>query len=83
MPLIAGEILALVHLETGVSKDRKHIGSKRGIDAIQKANSGYSGLPMAEAPTAYVPWSKCLNVNPETGCGWTNRDRFIFSAEHG
>jgi len=51
VPLIAGEILALVHLETGVSKDRKHIDSKRGIDAIQKANSGYSGLPMGEGGT--------------------------------
>ncbi|HWO97389.1 MAG TPA: transketolase [Bacillus sp. (in: firmicutes)] len=53
------------------------------IDAIQKANSGHPGLPMGAAPMAYVLWSKFLNVNPETGRDWTNRDRFVLSAGHG
>ncbi|WP_407281425.1 transketolase [Lactococcus formosensis] len=53
------------------------------MDAIQKANSGHPGLPMGAAPMAYVLWSKFLNVNPQTGRKWSNRDRFVLSAGHG
>ncbi|WEV60308.1 transketolase [Streptococcaceae bacterium ESL0729] len=53
------------------------------IDTIQKANSGHPGLPMGAAPMAYVLWNKFLNVNPNTGRKWSNRDRFVLSAGHG
>ena len=30
------------------------------IDAVQKANSGHPGAPMALAPLAYVLWTKIM-----------------------
>ncbi|MDR2465686.1 MAG: transketolase [Streptococcaceae bacterium] len=53
------------------------------VDAIQKANSGHPGLPLGASPMAYVLWSKFLKVNPKTGLGFDDRDRFILSAGHG
>ena len=35
------------------------------IDAIQKANSGHPGTPMALAPVAYVLWQRFLRFDPE------------------
>ncbi len=34
-------------------------------DAVQKANSGHPGMPMGDAPMAYVLWSKFLKHNPK------------------
>jgi len=51
------------------------------IDAIQKANSGHPGTPMAMAPTAYVLWQQFLRFDPENPI-WPNRDRFVLSAGH-
>lgn len=53
------------------------------IDAIQRANSGYPGLPMGAAPMAYVLWTRHLKINPKTHMNWVNRDRFVLSAGHG
>ena len=50
-------------------------------DAVQKANSGHPGTPMALAPIGHVLWSKVLNYNPKNP-HWANRDRFILSAGH-
>jgi len=50
-------------------------------DAVQKANSGHPGTPMALAPMAHVLWSKFMNYNPKS-TDWANRDRFILSAGH-
>ena len=50
-------------------------------DAVQKANSGHPGTPMALAPLGYVLWSKIMNYNPQNP-HWPNRDRFILSAGH-
>lgn len=52
------------------------------VDAVQKANSGHPGMPLGDAPMAYVLWSKFLRHNPKNP-GWHNRDRFILSAGHG
>jgi transketolase len=52
------------------------------VDAVQKANSGHPGMPMGDAPMAYVLWSKFLKNNPKNP-GWHNRDRFVLSAGHG
>jgi transketolase len=52
------------------------------VDAVQKANSGHPGMPMGDAPMAYVLWSKFLKHNPKNP-GWHNRDRFVLSAGHG
>jgi transketolase len=51
------------------------------IDAIQKANSGHPGTPMALAPVAYVLWQRFLRFDPENPI-WPNRDRFVLSAGH-
>jgi transketolase len=51
------------------------------IDAIQKANSGHPGTPMALAPLAYVLWQEFLRFDP-TDPIWPNRDRFVLSAGH-
>ncbi|GJQ62330.1 MAG: transketolase [Melioribacteraceae bacterium] len=52
------------------------------VDAIQKANSGHPGMPMANAPLAYLLYTKLLNHNPKNPA-WFNRDRFVLSAGHG
>jgi transketolase len=50
-------------------------------DAVQKANSGHPGTPMALAPMGHVLWKEFLNYNPKNP-DWANRDRFILSAGH-
>ena len=52
------------------------------VDAVQKANSGHPGLPMGDAPMAYVLWTRFMNYNPRDP-QWINRDRFVLSAGHG
>jgi transketolase len=51
------------------------------IDAIQKANSGHPGTPMAMAPLAYTLWQRFLRFDPQNPI-WPNRDRFVLSAGH-
>jgi len=51
------------------------------MDAIQKANSGHPGTPMALAPVAYCLWQRFLCFDPEDPI-WPNRDRFVLSNGH-
>src|SRR6185503_10074155 len=51
------------------------------MDAVQQANSGHPGTPMALAPVAYVLWDRFLRHNPRNPA-WPNRDRFVLSAGH-
>jgi transketolase len=51
------------------------------MDAVQAANSGHPGTPMALAPVAYCLWNRFLRFDPEDPI-WPNRDRFILSAGH-
>ena len=51
------------------------------IDAIQKANSGHPGTPMAMAPVAYTLWQRFLRFDPADPI-WPARDRFVLSAGH-
>jgi transketolase len=51
------------------------------MDAVQRANSGHPGTPMAQAPAAYVLWTKFMKHNPANP-NWVNRDRFILSCGH-
>ena len=51
------------------------------IDAIQKANSGHPGTPMALAPVAYTLWQRFLRFDPADPV-WPGRDRFVLSAGH-
>lgn len=50
-------------------------------DAVQKANSGHPGTPMAIAPMGHVLWSGMMRYNPANP-DWPNRDRFVLSAGH-
>ena len=51
------------------------------MDAVQKANSGHPGTPMALAPIAYLLYKKFMQHNPANP-EWINRDRFVLSAGH-
>ncbi len=51
------------------------------MDAVQKANSGHPGAPMALAPLAYLLYTRALKHNP-ANAEWFDRDRFILSAGH-
>jgi transketolase len=51
------------------------------MDAVQKANSGHPGTPMALAPLAYVLYTRIMRHNPANP-DWIDRDRFILSAGH-
>ena len=51
------------------------------MDAVQKADSGHPGTPMALAPLAYVLWTRHLRYDPADP-EWINRDRFVLSAGH-
>src|SRR5688572_26816909 len=51
------------------------------IDAVQKANSGHPGTPLALAPLAHVLYTRIMRYDagaPE----WPDRDRFVLSAGH-
>ena len=51
------------------------------MDAVQKANSGHPGTPMALAPLAYVLFTRVMKHNPGND-QWFDRDRFVLSAGH-
>jgi transketolase len=51
------------------------------MDAVQKADSGHPGTPMALAPLAYTLWTKHMRYNPSDP-SWINRDRFVLSCGH-
>lgn len=51
------------------------------IDAVQQANSGHPGTPMALAPVVYTLWQQFLRFDPDDPI-WANRDRFVLSIGH-
>jgi transketolase len=51
------------------------------MDAVQQANSGHPGTPMAMAPVAYTLWQRRLRFDPDDPI-WPNRDRFVLSMGH-
>jgi transketolase len=51
------------------------------MDAVQAANSGHPGTPMALAPVAYCLWQRFLRFDPQDPV-WPNRDRFVLSNGH-
>ena len=52
------------------------------MDAVQRANSGHPGMPMAMAPVAYLLYTRYMRHNPRDPA-WPDRDRFVLSAGHG
>jgi transketolase len=69
--------------ETEPDIDRLAIDTIRtlSMDAVQKANSGHPGTPMALAPVAYTIWQDFLRYDPDD-TAWPNRDRFVLSNGH-
>jgi transketolase len=51
------------------------------MDAVQAANSGHPGTPMAMAPVGYTLWQRFLRFDPEDPI-WPNRDRYVHSMGH-
>ena len=51
------------------------------MDAVQQANSGHPGTPMAMAPVVYCLWNQVLRFDPDDPI-WPNRDRFVLSIGH-
>jgi transketolase len=70
-------------IATGTGLDQLCINTIRtlSMDAVQKANSGHPGAPMALAPVAYCLWQQFLRYDPEDPI-WPNRDRFVLSNGH-
>ena len=65
------------------SPERLQIDTIRtlAMDAVQKANSGHPGTPMALAPVGHTLWTKFLRYDPARP-DWPNRDRFVLSVGH-
>ena len=51
------------------------------MDAVQQAESGHPGTPMALAPVIYTLWQRFLRFDPDDPI-WPNRDRFVLSNGH-
>ena len=51
------------------------------MDAVQAANSGHPGTPMALAPLVYTLWNRVMRFDPKDPI-WPNRDRFVLSNGH-
>ena len=51
------------------------------MDAVQAANSGHPGTPMALAPLVYTLWNRVMRFDPQDPI-WPNRDRFVLSNGH-
>jgi len=68
---------------TGKQLDLLSINTIRtlAIDAVQQANSGHPGAPMALAPVVYKLWQDFLRYDPSDPL-WLNRDRFVLSNGH-
>lgn len=51
------------------------------MDAVQAANSGHPGTPMALAPLVYTLWNRVMRFDPVDPI-WPGRDRFVLSNGH-
>ena len=51
------------------------------MDAVEQAQSGHPGTPMALAPAGYLLWHRFLSHNPRNP-DWPDRDRFVLSCGH-
>src|SRR5215813_11108599 len=63
--------------------EQRGVNVIRGLamDAVQKANSGHPGTPMALAPLAHVLWTRVMKYDASDP-DRPDRDRFVLSAGH-
>jgi transketolase len=68
---------------TKLTPDSLAVNTIRGLsmDAVQAANSGHPGTPMALAPLGWLLFSKLRKHDPQAP-GWVDRDRFVLSCGH-
>jgi transketolase len=73
----------LTEPKTDAAADQLCVNTIRtlSIDAVQQANSGHPGTPMALAPLVYTLWNRVLRFDPQDPI-WPNRDRFVLSNGH-
>jgi len=73
----------IAHAETAATAAQVSINTIRtlSMDAVQQANSGHPGTPMALAPLAYTLWNRVMHFDPKDPI-WPNRDRFVLSNGH-
>ena len=83
MGMIRTAVPGVSDIGTGVDIDELCVNTIRtlAMDAVQEANSGHPGTPMALAPVVYCLWQRFLRVDPAHPI-WPNRDRFVLSAGH-
>jgi transketolase len=69
--------------DTSTAIDQLAINTIRtlSMDAVQKANSGHPGTPMALAPVTYQIWQHNLRYDPSQPL-WPGRDKFVLSCGH-
>jgi transketolase len=63
--------------------DQQGINVIRGLamDAVQRANSGHPGTPMALAPLAHILFTRIMRYDASVP-DWPDRDRFVLSNGH-
>lgn len=66
-----------------VARERRAVDVVRALamDAVQRANSGHPGTPMALAPLADVLWTRVMTYDAADP-DWPDRDRFVLSNGH-
>ncbi|HVH09779.1 MAG TPA: hypothetical protein VM736_08280, partial [Gemmatimonadales bacterium] len=77
------QILAKPEARMPADLERLTINTIRtlSMDAVQAAQSGHPGTPMALAPVVYCLWQEFLRFDPDDPI-WPNRDRFVLSCGH-
>jgi transketolase len=80
---LAAEVVRTASKSTNDTLDHLCVNTIRtlAMDAVQAANSGHPGTPMALAPVVYCLWQRFLRFDP-THPIWPNRDRFVLSVGH-
>src|SRR5258708_40246314 len=75
--------LQVKDLSANANIDQLSINTIRtlSMDAVQQANSGHPGTPMALAPVAYCLWQRLLRYDPQNPT-WPNPDRLVLSNGH-
>jgi transketolase len=80
---MTSQVVMNTEVASATDLDQQCINTIRtlSMDAVQQANSGHPGTPMALAPVAYALWQKFLRFDPQDPI-WPNRDRFVLSNGH-
>jgi transketolase len=81
LPAATNVAMSAPKTDTGIQSLAINTIRTLSMDAVQAANSGHPGTPMALAPVAYCLWQQFLRFDPQDPI-WPNRDRFVLSAGH-